>query len=280
MSPSSTGPKTEYVPLASHPDGEYLESSNDDEVLPSHTSNKSSGAPSYILWGFIVVACLSAFNTILLPLTLKAYANTPLSRSELDKLPWPDTHLGLDRAAKKIPPMPVFHFAWPDKIARVSHKLKNSVFGDGKQVFISVEDSTIMRFPIPPHGTSACALTFHPPPEHSPRAKDLETKGDISEIEAWSIIAPSRLAHSPSNSPSSIDFDTLSWNTLPVRGELLGTLDLTARPNTTTVEFACPADSKTLTVEFRCLRVACHVKFLQVKDMVPKLGFEFVRRHK
>jgi len=137
-----------------------------------------------------------------------------------------------------------------------------------------------MQFPIPPHGTSACSIVFSHPPPMSKRVKDLETKGDVSEIEVWSVIAPNRASNSHSNSPDSINFDDLSWNTLPVRGELLGTIDLTKKPNATTVDFACPTDTESLTVELRCLRVACHVRFHQVERMVPKIGFELVRRHK
>lgn len=41
-----------------------------------------------------------------------------------------------------------------------------------------------------------------------------------------------------------LDYDTLSYSTLPVRGELLGVLELTAKPNCTTVEFACPSGAE------------------------------------
>jgi len=74
-----------------------------------------------------------------------------------------------------------------------------------------------------------------------------------------------------------LDYVTLSYSTIPVRGELLGVLDLTARPNSITLEFACPRDAHSLTVELRCQRVACHVSFMQI-NMVPRLGFELVRR--
>ena len=120
---------------------------------------------------------------------------------------------------------------------------------------------------------------WKPPPERSARAQDLDTKGDVSEVEVWSVISPHhhheeghrRRAQSRSSSSEDIDFDALSWNTRPVRGELLGTLDLTTRPNATTAEFVCPTDADTLTVEFRCLRVACHVRFKQV-HFIPEFG--------
>ena len=54
------------------------------------------------------------------------------------------------------------------------------------------------------------------------------------------------------------DYDTLSYSTLLVRGELLGVLNLTANPDSTTLEFTCPSEAKSLIVERRCQRVACH----------------------
>lgn len=131
-----------------------------------------------------------------------------------------------------------------------------------------------MRFPIPSTGINACAVSWRPPPEFSVRAKDVTYKGEISEIEVWQLIA---LSATVSSSMDGLDYDTLSYSTLPVRGELLGVLDLTAKPNSTTVEFACPSGAESLVVEMRCQRVACHVSFMQI-DMAPRFGFELVRR--
>lgn len=134
-----------------------------------------------------------------------------------------------------------------------------------------------MRFPIPSTGVNACALSWRPPPEFSARAKDLTTKGDVTEIEVWQLIAPSTITTTISSSIDELDYDTLSYSNLPVRGELLGVLDLTAKPNSTTMEFACPSEAESLVVEMRCQRVACHVSFMQI-DMAPRFGFELVRR--
>ena len=240
-----------------------------------------------------------------LPGLVQAY---PFSSSDLEALPYGDARLGLNRAAKTIPPLPVYHHAWPDRIARVSRNLKNAVWGQGVQVYITVEvripyflllsnkpstyslclplcvrpltqekDSTIMRFPIPSTGVNACALFWRPPPEFSARAKDLITKGDTTEIEVWQLIAPSPTSATVSSTMGKLDYDTLSYSTLPMRGELLGVLDLTAKPNSTTLEFACPSAAESLVVEMRCQRVACHVNFMQI-DIAPKFRFELVRR--
>lgn len=134
-----------------------------------------------------------------------------------------------------------------------------------------------MRFPIPSTGADACALSWRPPPEFSARANDVTVKGDVTEIEVWQLIAPSATSATGSSSVDELDYDALSYSTLPVRGELLGVLDLTARLNSTTLEFACPSGAESLTVEMRCQRVACHVSFMQI-DMAPSFGFELVRR--
>ncbi|THH18331.1 hypothetical protein EW146_g2628 [Bondarzewia mesenterica] len=262
--------QAEYVPLTSS-----SEPDSNDDILAFNPAPPSSSfgfsLKTYVFWGLIT--CFSLLNLSLLPFTLSSYSH---SEAQLKKLPYPDQRIGIDLAAKAMPRPAAYVYQWPTHITRLSSKLKNAVYGSGSQVFISVEDTTLMRFPIPPNGTTACAITWTPPPPLGVRQRDLETKGDISEIEVWSVIAP----RPSSSSPSASDFDALSWNTRPVRGELLGTLDLTAHPNATTVEFACPPaeeGDEALIVELRCLRVACHVQFMQVPFM-PKMGFELVRR--
>ena len=101
-----------------------------------------------------------------------------------------------------------------------------------------------MRFPIPSTGVNPCALSWRPPPEFSARAKDVTTKGDVTEIEVWQLIAPSATSATVSSSLDELDYDDLSYSTLPVRGELLGVLDLTAKPNSTKLEFACPSEAE------------------------------------
>lgn len=103
--------------------------------------------------------------------------------------------------------------------------------------------------------------------------QNLTTKGDISEIEVWQLITSAI----PASSIDELDYDTLSCSNLPVRGELLGVLDLTAKPNSTTVDFACPRETDSLIVEMRCQRVACHVSFMQI-EVAPTFGFDLVRR--
>jgi hypothetical protein len=276
---------SEYAPLTLHANGE------DDHSLSSSSSSlaasdnlfvlapsKPSQLPKLIVYFSFILALLSAANIAFFPAALSKYQAYPFSDSELEALPYGDARLGLDSAAKVIPTPQVYHQAWPDKIARVSRKLKNAVWGQGLQVYITVEDSTIMHFPIPSAGANVCALSWRPPPEFSTRAKDaVTTKGDITEIEAWQLIAPSTTSATVSSSMDELDYDNLSYSTLPVRGELLGVLDLSAEHNSTTLEFACPSEAEKLMVEMRCQRVACHVSFMQT-DMAPRFGFNLVRR--
>lgn len=134
-----------------------------------------------------------------------------------------------------------------------------------------------MRFPIPSTGANACALYWKPPTEGSTRAKDVTTKGEVSEIEVWQLIAPSVTSTAVSSSLNELDYDTVSYSTLPIRGELLGVLNINTKPNSTTVEFACPSDAESLVVELSCQRVACHVSFKQINTL-PRFGFELLRR--
>ncbi|KAK8023796.1 hypothetical protein PG993_011862 [Apiospora rasikravindrae] len=294
FSPKAKPSSSQYAPLARQDDSEgsnatpeKRSSSEDDhsaplleasDSLPTQAPSKPSQLPNLILYFSFGLALLSAVNVALLPATLSKYHAYPFSDTEIEALPYGDAQLGLDRAAKMMPPPQVYHHAWPDRIARVSRKLKNAVWGQGVQVYVTVEDSTIMRFPIPSAGVNACALSWRPPPEFSARANDVTTKGDITEIEVWQLMAVSATsAHDSASSMDELDYDTLSYSTLPVRGELLGVLDLTAKPNSTTVEFACPREAESLVVEMRCQRVACHVSFMQI-DMLPRFGFELVRR--
>ncbi|ETW74629.1 hypothetical protein HETIRDRAFT_456204 [Heterobasidion irregulare TC 32-1] len=294
---SLTVPRTEYVSLAPTGEGDPGE---DDALLSARSSSPHTldakraashpastlGLKSYILIGLL--ASLLMLNVSLLPFTLSRAA---VSEAALRRLPYPDQRLGLERAAKAMPRPKAYAYQWPDKIARLSQKLKHSVYGAGSQVKITVEDTTLMRFPLPEAGSDRCAIIWTPPPPLGVRKQDLTTKGDVTEIEVWSVIAPHGAAPSAGTGTASVDdmdWDALSWATRPVRGELLGTLDLTARPNATTVEFACPVPAPahghgggggpaSLTVEMRCLRVACYVEFMQV-PFFPKMGFELVRR--
>ncbi|KAF4124341.1 hypothetical protein GMORB2_5007 [Geosmithia morbida] len=275
LSSMSTSSSSKYAPLSSNDDGYGSSKAGEKQRLPT----ASSKLPRLILYFSSAVALLSTVNVALLPATLSAYRAYPLSESELEALPHGDARVGLDRATDLMPPPQIYERSWPDRIARVSRKLKTAVWGQGVDVHITVEDSTIVRFPVPSGGVDTCALSWRPPPEFSARVEDLTTKGDVTEIEVWQLIAPQAGSDGSPSGMDGLDYDTLSYSTLPVRGELLGVLDLTASPNSTTVDFACPGETDTLVTELRCQRVACHVSFLQV-DMVPRFGFELVRRGK
>ncbi|KAK6087112.1 hypothetical protein SCUP234_02205 [Seiridium cupressi] len=177
------------------------DSENDTALAPSNTSQ----LPKLILYFSFALAMLSTVNVALLPATLSNYRAYPFSNSELNALPYGDARLGLERAVKMLRPPKSYHRVWPDRIAR---------------------DSTVMRFPIPSDGANSCAISWQQPPENSTRAKDLTANGDITEIEVWQLIASSATSTS---SMDALDYDALSYSNLPVRGELLGVLDLTAQ---------------------------------------------------
>ena len=127
-------PHAETVPLSSKSDNDP-----DDDDPESYPATRPD-PPSYLLWLAAAALCLSALVAALLPATLSASSSRSLSRREWEDLPYPDQHLGLDRVQELLPPAPArYRSSWPRKIARVNQKLKNAVYGNGVQVFISVE---------------------------------------------------------------------------------------------------------------------------------------------
>jgi len=109
----------------------------------SNPSNIEQPKPSQlskaILYLSFALALLSAVNVALLPATLSKYHEYPLSNSELETLPSGNSRIGLDRLPEFMPPPLVYQYAWPDRIARVSRRLKDAVWGQGVQVYITVE---------------------------------------------------------------------------------------------------------------------------------------------
>jgi hypothetical protein len=131
---------SEYVPLATHQDGGSFEEDGDIR-LDSPTTGPSKTRPSqFLLWTSILVALLSCVNLVLLPKTILHYE---LSEDALKKLPYPDLHVGFNRIEKLLHdkfPRPYIR-SWPMQIGRINQGLKNAVYGDSKEVFISVKVS-------------------------------------------------------------------------------------------------------------------------------------------
>ena len=148
---------SKYAPLTRHDHSEgsdenlemrFSSASQDDnsvpllegsDKLPNVPPSKSSQLPRLIIYFSFALALLSTVNIAIFPATLSKYQAYPLSESELEALPYGDARLGLDRAAKMMPPPQVYHHSWPDRIARVSRKLKKAVWGQGVQVYVTVE---------------------------------------------------------------------------------------------------------------------------------------------
>jgi hypothetical protein len=151
----SSKPKSDasdYKPVALRDDGddsmtrsEKCSSSEDDRLLedsdnlPMLASHRSNQLPKVVLYLAFTLLLLSAANVALLPTVLSKYRAYPYSDADLEALPYGDARLGLDRAAKVMAPPQVYHRSWPDRMARVSRRLKNAVWGQGVQVYITVE---------------------------------------------------------------------------------------------------------------------------------------------
>jgi hypothetical protein len=143
---------SDYKPVALRDDGDDLmtssekcSSSEDDRLLEDSdnlrtlASHRSLQLPKLILYLTFTLLLLSTANVALLPTVLSKYRAYPYSDADLEALPYGDARLGLDRAAKVMAPPQVYHRSWPDRIARVSRRLKNAVWGQGVQVYITVE---------------------------------------------------------------------------------------------------------------------------------------------
>lgn len=247
---------------------------------PTDTDNQDQGTlyespnatnPPYLLWACLIVAVISTLNVVLLPFSL--HGALPKTPQELENLPYVDQRMGMNRLAASAPSTPTYYRSQPDQIARLNGKYKNAVYGTGTQVVFSTTDVTLMRFVVPLHGGYMCNVAWYPPQHNTMhgRTKVLETEGDVSQIEVWSVIAFNSSIPLPK-----LDLDTMSWSDRPIRGELLGTLNLNSTPNATTVDFACPFSDMVLIVELRCLIPRCYVKFNQI-PAIPAYGFELVR---
>lgn len=53
------------------------------------------------------------------------YHAYPLSNSELEALPYADARVGWDNVAEAMPSPQIYDYAWTDRIASVSRKLKD-----------------------------------------------------------------------------------------------------------------------------------------------------------
>ena len=146
---------SKYAPLAIDADGEETikspekrSISEDDDSslslitsdnLPSLAPSKLFQLPKIAVYFSFALALLSAANIALLSVTLAEYQAYPFSDSELEALPHGDARLGLDRAADMLAPSHTYQYSWADRIARVSRKLRSAVWGQGVQVYVTVE---------------------------------------------------------------------------------------------------------------------------------------------
>lgn len=145
--PKSDSPP--YTHVATHDSGDDHRSSSEDghsapllgasDSLATAAPPKPSQAARLRIYLSIGLALLSAINIAIFPAALSKYHAYPLSESELENLPLGDARLGLDRVDQFMPPAPLFRRSWPDRIARVSRHLANAVWGQGVQVYITVE---------------------------------------------------------------------------------------------------------------------------------------------
>lgn len=109
---------------------------------------------NFVFYFSLALALLSAINVALLPATLSKYQACSFSDTAHG-----DAAVSSAWTAKTTTSHPsVYEHVWPDRIARVSRKLKQAVWGHGVQFYVTVE----VRHPYPP-------FTQPSPPTHTYR---------------------------------------------------------------------------------------------------------------
>lgn len=152
---------SQYEPLSLSDNDNYNDNDNGEgsdtplatlfssEDLPEPCQSPPQPAP-LLVYLSLALALVSAVNMVLFPAVLSEYRAHPFSISQLAALPYGDARLGLDKVAHPVPSK-VYHHAWPDRIVRVSRKLKKAVWGQGVQVYVTVEvRSSLFPRLIPP----------------------------------------------------------------------------------------------------------------------------------
>lgn len=117
----------------------------------SHSNN------NFVFYFSLALALLSAINVALLPATLSRYQACSFSDTAHG-----DAAVSSAWTAKTTTPhASVYEHVWPDRIARVSRKLKQAVWGHGVQFYVTVE--VRQSIPLSPNPPSL-------PPTHTYRA--------------------------------------------------------------------------------------------------------------
>ena len=120
----SRDPTPSYIPL----------SNSDDEHKHSSRLHPDSSLSFPLLLTCTLVAITSIVNISLIPYALTA------QDTHTSTISFRDPYLGLARAADALAAQsPVWDHSWPESIARMSQRLKNAVYGEGIQVYLTVE---------------------------------------------------------------------------------------------------------------------------------------------
>lgn len=103
------------------------------EASPQPKFSQSNN--NFVFYFSLALALLSAINVALLPATLSRYQACSFSDTAHG-----DAAVSSAWTAKTTTPHPsVYEHVWPDRIARVSRKLKQAVWGHGVQFYVTVE---------------------------------------------------------------------------------------------------------------------------------------------
>ncbi|KAF7974626.1 hypothetical protein HWV62_11608 [Athelia sp. TMB] len=261
----------EYMPLRTG-----VDAADDDGfgTPPSELEEKRSNS-SLSFWLAVVLSVFSMASALALSASLNA--NAPMNFADPQNLAtlkrltaYPNMnttdHI---RTTKRMPKL------WfPGSMIRANAAQPDEFYTPSKSVTLSPTDSMFYRWKLKGRDSGKCYI-WAVVPERSTLAKggkSYYSEGDVTEIEIWNV-TPS--IHKPTS---------FSWNTRPLRQNLLGTVNFTTQPiphtgmdgydgkelKPPTPRLPCAGET-TITLEIACK--SCKLEFDQVFSD-PALGFD------
>ncbi|THH18314.1 hypothetical protein EW146_g2631 [Bondarzewia mesenterica] len=254
----SSSQSAEYEPL----------NPTDEDTDPWSSEIKPTTVPSpslspRIFWSLCVLAVLCILNVTLFPRTLSTRGGlgSPDALSTIGSSP------GLDRARAKET-LSKYHFVKPDSISSpvpLSATSPSTVaFGSARDVVVTSEETTIMRFTVPTgvNASAACSMAFFRPPITV--TSELAGRG-LKAVQLFELF--------PSSANEDIDIIVVEED----KARRIATLDLTRQAAmATSEEFAC-AEGEKRVFEVRCGEgYPCVIRYKDTKLL--NIGFQLRRR--
>jgi len=241
---------------------------------PSELEEKRSNS-SLSFWLAVVLSVFSLVSALALSASLNANAPMdfadPKNLATLKRLaPYPN--MNTTDHIKTTKRMPKLWF--PGSMIRVNAVQPDVFYTPSQSVVLSPTDSMFYRWKLNGRASGKCYIWAVVPKRSTLEkgGKSYYSEGDLTEIEIWNVTTP---VHKPKS---------LSWNTRPLRQNLLGTVNFTSQPTPTprladydgkelrapTPRLPCDGET-TIMLEIACK--SCKLVYDQVFSD-PALGFD------